>query len=189
MVKTLLYVLLVLACLALCFFSAKGRPKGKKISMLDTKIFKGEGSILVTDMTKEGLFKAIDDFINIYTQDGVSYTKPSIRAISQGFLLTFDGDIDYMAFCFWVNYLVYSDKNVKHNEHVTGWLKVKGAEDEILKTFDHQTLMCYIPSSDTEYDNVYFTTSDGQCFKQEFAFRQNLIEQTSIVREYHSMPR
>ena len=188
MKTTLIFGSLVLISIVLwCFFSSCSPKKGNSLNLND-KLFDGKGSIFVTNMTKEELLRAIEDFMRIYTQGGHPYTRPAIEEKSQGFLLTFDENIDYFDFCFWVNYLVYSDKAVRHNDHVTGWLQVKDVENENLSIFAHQTLMLYIPSSDSEYDNVYFTTSDGKCFKQEFSNTQLLEEQTTVLKQYRTIP-
>ncbi len=179
---------IVLIGVVLWFFFSSCSPKKENSSNVIEKEFVGKGSIFVTNMTKSELLRAIDDFMRIYTQGGEPYTRPTIKETSQGFLLTFDDNIDYFGFCFWVNYLVYSDKAVRHNDHVTGWLQVKDVEDENIRFFAHQTLMLYIPSSDAEFDNVYFTTSDGKCFKQEFSNSQLLIEQKSVLKPYQSIP-
>ena len=177
--------LILISIVLWCFFSS---CSPKKENSLNVKGFVGKGSIFVTNMTESELLRAIDDFMRIYTQGGEQYTRPTIQETSQGFLLTFDDTINYFSFCFWVNYLVYSDKEVRHNDHVTGWLQVKDFEDENLSIFAHQTLMLYIPSSDSEYDNVYFTTSNGKCFKQEFSNTQLLEEQTSVLKQYRTIP-
>ena len=190
MKTTLIFGSLVLISIVLWFFFSSCGPKKNGLSLLNLNIenLGGQGSIFVTNMTKEELLRAIEDFMRIYTQGGEPYTRPTIKETSQGFLLTFDDNIDYFGFCFWVNYLVYSDKAVRHNDHVTGWLQVKDVEDENIRFFAHQTLMLYIPSSDAEYDNVYFTTSDGKCFKQEFSDSRLLEQQTSVLKPYQSIP-
>lgn len=172
-----------------CLFSSCS-PKKDGLPLINSNIDElvGKGSIFVTNMTKEELLRAMDDFMKIYTQDGQLYTRPAIEEKAQGFLLTFDDNIDYFAFCFWVNYLVYSDKSVRHNDHVTGWLQLNEIKEEQFRDFAHQTLMLYIPSSDSEYDNVYFTTSNGNCFKQEFSNSQLLIEQKSVLKQYRTIP-
>lgn len=190
MKTTLIFGSLVLISIVLWFFFSSCSPKKNGLSLLNLNIenLGGHGFIFVTNMTKEELLRAIEDFMRIYTQDGHPYTRPAIEEKSQGFLLTFDENIDYFGFCFWVNYLVYSDKAVRHNDHVKGWLQLKDVEDENLRDLANQTLMLYIPSSDAEYDNVYFTTSNGKCFKQEFSNSQLLIEQKSILKQYQSIP-
>lgn len=48
--------------------------------------------------------------------------------------------------------------------------------------------MLYIPNDDKEYDNVYFVTLYGNCYKQEFANAQRLCEINAHAVSIESYP-
>lgn len=75
-----------------------------------------------------------------------------------------------------------------YNKNITGWFEVPLGTKGVWKPFENQRLMFYVPETDTEFDNVYFTTRDNICYKQEFAFRALLLRQEKVYREYTDVP-
>lgn len=128
--------------------------------------------ILIEEMNEEQLYDAIDEFIGMYKEDmdTSSLEKPFVTRYEKGFLLTFSANIDYNLFCFWVNYLVYSDKKKQERYFVYGWYPFGEVESQKESmNFSGKTIMIYIPKEDDEFDNVYIITPDNQYYKNEFA--------------------
>ncbi len=128
--------------------------------------------ILIEEMSEEQLNDAIHEFIGMYKDniDISTLEEPLVTRYEKGFLLTFSANVDYDLFCFWVNYLVYSDKEQKERYSVYGWYpfgEVERQKETI--NFSGKTIMLYIPKEDDEFDNVYIITPDNQYYKNEFA--------------------
>lgn len=73
-----------------------------------------------------------------------------------------DPRLDTMRFFFLVNYLKYPN-DIDVNWEVEGFLK--GKEE---KLFKGQDIRVFIAPNDTEYDNVFVTTSEGNVYKVDF---------------------
>ena len=139
-------------------------------------------------MSETKVNACVADMERMYGQDG-DLVKPRVSFDGDYAFLSFDTPIDWMMFCYWVNYLTYSDKG-KIFETV-GWypMSVLKSQDEMSLQLAGRTLMLFIPSSDTEYDNVYLTTPEGKCFKQPFAGFARIVLADSVHRQYEPMPR
>lgn len=139
---------------------------------------KADGTrIIVVSMTEKEINQAIDVFMRSYENSvTVDPVRPVMTREDGAFLLQFPNSTPYNLFCFWVNYIVYSNKEKRYNNNVLGWYEVGADAVGVWSQFAGQRLMFFIPGSDTEFDNVYFTTEDNQCFKQEFAYRARLVK-------------
>ena len=135
-------------------------------------------------MSEVEITRAIEDSMVINADN-----KPVRPVTSQGkdcFILRLPDSTTYDMFCYWVNYIVYSNKEKRYNNNVLGWYEVGSDATGSWSQFAGQKLMFFIPESDSEFDNVYFTTEDNRCFKQEFGFRAKLIQQKQVLKEYIS---
>lgn len=149
----------------------------------------GKRVIMATQMSKAEVENAIEGFTKLNTEDGSSVVKPLVRQVDgDTFLMSFPNSTDYALFCYWVNYFVYSNKDKKYNSNVTGWYEVAAEAKGLWEPFAKQKLMFYVPESDTEYDNVYFTTETNVCYKQKFTGKASLIQQNTVYKTYVDMP-
>ena len=94
-------------------------------------------------------------------------------------------DIDYSDFCFLFNWLVYRKMAVP-DYTLRGWLKESHLE--VQGNSVTGPIMLFIPSDDKEYDNVYFVSSHGKGYKQEFAYAQRLHEVNGHAVPYEPYP-
>lgn len=94
-------------------------------------------------------------------------------------------DIDYNDFCFLFNWLVYRKTTVR-DYSLRGWLKESHLE--VKGNSVTGSIMLFIPSDDKEYDNVYFVSSHGKGYKQEFAYAQRLHEVNGHAVPYEPYP-
>lgn len=109
---------------------------------------------------------------------GKSFIIMNMKAISP--------NLDYDSFCFWVNYLVYSKKGERYD--VTGWYEMGEVENDDALSIGRQTLMFFIPDTDTEYDNVYVVDRFNHCYKQEFSGAAMLKELDAKLKNYETIP-
>lgn len=138
--------------------------------------------VIVAEMTEAEIKQAINDFMVINVNNHP--TRPSVKQSGDRFILQFSDSTPYDLFCYWVNYIVYSNKDKRYNNNVLGWFEVGADAAGAWTQFAGQKLMLFIPESDDEFDNVYFTTEDNRCFKQEFACKAKLKLQSQVLKEY-----
>jgi hypothetical protein len=146
---------------------------------------KGKRIINATQMSENEIKDAINGFIKLYEENGDKVDRPQVTQLEENtFMLRLPDTTPYDLFCYWVNYLVYSNEKKKYNNNITGWYEVSANA----KLFPSKTLMIYVPETDTEHDNVYVTTKDNLCYKQEFAGDTALIPQEYVYRKYSAIP-
>ena len=180
--KGFVFALAILALCALAACKKSSQDKSSKVTMsqlLNDSEGQGLREIAITGWSEERLNKAVESFIQLYGQNGTSVATPAIRSEEGHYVLILPDDTEYDLFCFWVNHLVYSDKEQRFNDNVTGWFEVAPDAEGSWKPFANQTLMFFIPEADREFDNVFFLTEDERCFKQEFAYKAPLVPQES----------
>ena len=148
----------------------------------------GKRIIRAIQMTKSEVENAINDFIKLNEENGSEVDRPQVVQQENAFMLYLPDSTTYDQFCYWVNYMVYSNKDKKYNNNITGWYEVPANAKGVWQQFANQRLMFFIPETDTEYDNVYVMTKDNICYKQEFAFRASFILQSKVYREYNDIP-
>ena len=139
-------------------------------------------------MSEEEIKTSVDGFIATYSGGGGTIERPAIEKADSCCSLTFKEGLAYDLFCYWVNYLTYSDRNKRHNEDVTGWFEVPAQAKGAWESFAGQQLMFFVPATDTEFDNVSIMTADGTCFKQVFSGNAPLIPQEDKQRKYTACP-
>lgn len=190
MMKIIIPVIVLLLIFAGCSY-----VKGKKRSQVSTMNQlltdadpTGKRIIRLTQMSEEEVKLAVDGFITTYSQSGDVIERPTIEKVDVCYYLTFKEALGYDLFCFWVNYLTYSDKNKRHNEDVTGWLEVSSQAKGAWEPFAGQQLMFFVPSTDKDFDNVSFMTADGTCYNQVFSGNGPLIIQEYKQRKYTTCP-
>lgn len=148
----------------------------------------GKRIIRAIQMTKSEVENAINDFVKLNEENGSEVDRPQVVQQENAFMLYLPDSTTYDQFCYWVNYMVYSNKDKKYNNNITGWYEVPANAKGVWQQFANQRLMFFIPETDTEYDNVYVMTKDNICYKQEFAFRASFILQSKVYREYNDIP-
>ena len=146
---------------------------------------KGKRIIMATQMSENEIKDAINGFIKLYEENGDKVDRPQVTQLEENsFMLRLPDTTPYDLFCYWVNYLVYSNEKKKYNNNITGWYEGSA----YAQLFPKQILMVYVPEIDTKYDNVYITTKDNLCYKQEFAGNTSLIPQNNVYRKYSDIP-
>ena len=140
--------------------------------------------IILAKMSEGEVQTAIKDFIKLCADHGDHIASPVVTKNEDGYVLRLPDSTTYDLFCYWVNYIVYSNKTKRYNDSVVGWYEVPALPLGVWKPFAGQKLMFFIPATDNEFDNVYFTTKDSLCYKQEFAGRCLLKKQKAAIKDY-----
>ena len=137
--------------------------------LLKDEMRAGKRIIYVEMMSREQIDRAIDDIIEMYDSYESHVEKPDIEETETGYTLTLKNSTTYDLFCYWVNYIVYSDEEKRFNKNVSALYEVPADAEGVWRQFAGERLRFYIPEADNECDNVYFSTHDNRHFKQEFA--------------------
>lgn len=192
--KPVYFIVLAILILILIWYFTSLRNRQKKVmDSLDASIVTpikekspyGKKVIRIEDVDEEKAARFISDFISLYKGSDHKIVKPEIGRKNGSIVLLFPSETQYYIFCWWVNYLTYSEKS--HRQKVTGWYGASEIEGDTLG-LSNSYLMLFVPETDKEYDNVFLTSQNGICFKQEFAFPENLYMLKTRIREYEDCP-
>jgi hypothetical protein len=189
------FFLIITVIVAIFALLACGRvqKKEQQVTMMNCLLKdetpNGKRVIMTRQMNIAEIENAIVGFIKLNEENGSSIARPKVKPKDNDtFLISFPTSTTYDLFCYWVNYFVYSNREKRYNNHVTGWYEVGAEAKGVWTPFANQTWMFYIPATDTGYDNVYITTESGTCYKQEFSQKARLIQQKTVYRDYSDMP-
>ena len=190
-IKLIVCIIAILAVAAIMIYNRrKSLPPGTTVmdALLTDEVHAGQRIIQTVGMTDDEVRCAIRDYQKLCAEEGEETEKPVITTSQDTITLRLPNGLSYNSFCYWVNYIVYSNKAKRYNENVTGWYEVPATAQGAWKPFAGQALMFFIPSTDEEFDNVYFTDHFGHCYKQEFANWANLILLEKSIRRYQPLP-
>jgi hypothetical protein len=169
------YLLILAAIAAVCLYFARRGKTNSSGTLKELTMSPAERIIRIYDIDKETLKEAYEHFSDISEQE-----ISSIEAEDGGFRLTFTPETDYISFCYWVNFLVYSDEEKQKRYKVYGWYPFGDVEiNGVKQPFSNQTVMMYVDKDDTDHDNISFVTPDGNYYLQPFAISNNLKKITS----------
>jgi hypothetical protein len=124
--------------------------------------------VIVNDISYTELQSVLTGFCNMYNKASYQAQPRLIKLTEREFAITFPFDIEFETFCYLINYVHYPiefDKSC----NVTGWTTTKAGETWITEKSANKKVMLFIPSDDTEHDNVFMTTADNAGFKFGFA--------------------
>ena len=141
------------------------RPPGGKLPLTEIA---NDKIILVDNANYEDIKKALTEFCNQYNKsDHVVLSR--LWQLNPGwFAVTFPYDIDFITYCFAVNFLDYP-MNVTWNAKVRGWTTTTPGDEWITDKSVNKKVMLYLAEDDKEGDNVFMTTEDNIGFKLGFA--------------------
>lgn len=190
--KSFIIIAVIVAAFALLFY-VRNQMKVQQTTIMRSlskdETPNGKRVIVTTQMSRAEVDNAIIGFIRLNEENGHHTDRPTVKPKDNDtFLISFSDTTTYDLFCYWVNYFVYSNREKRYNNHVTGWYEVGAEAKGVWAPFAKQKWMLYVPETDTECDNVYVTTEAGVCYKQEFARNAPLIQQNTVHRNYSDMP-
>lgn len=124
--------------------------------------------VLIENVSLEDLKKAIQQFCNNYNQEDYR-ALPLLTIVSENkFVVTFPYDIDFVTYCFFVNYMYYPN-DISYKPTIKAWTTTKATDQWIKDDIANKKVMLYIPADDKDFDNVYLTTSNNVGYKMGFA--------------------
>lgn len=124
--------------------------------------------IVVSKVTHDDIKKALVSFCNSYNEDSYQAVLRLSQVNADTFVVTFPYDIDFMTFCFAVNFLDYPT-DFKWKADVRAWATTKPGEEWITDKTVNKKVMLFVAKDDKEYDNVFLTTQDNIGCKLGFA--------------------
>jgi hypothetical protein len=124
--------------------------------------------VIVKDISFTDLQTILTGFCNMYNKERYQAQPRVTKITEREFAITFPFDIDFEIFCYFINYVQYPmDFDKAFN--VIGWTTTKSGDNWITATSANKKAMLFIPSDDTDHDNVFMTTIDNIGFKLGFA--------------------
>jgi hypothetical protein len=127
--------------------------------------------IVVKNVKPEEIKQAIQQFCTEYNQEKYS-ALPTLAIISDTeFVVTFPFNIDFVTFCYFINYLHYPH-DILYKPDIKAWMTTKQEDTWMKDDIVNKKVMLYIPHDDKDHDNVYLTTSGNIGYKMGFAWKE-----------------
>ena len=184
--RTILIAIVIAAmAVVLAFLGYKSR-KTKVFPIIEVSLSEQSRIILIDSMSEEQLKDAITEFVQMYSTSGEVET-PNILKEGEGYRLVFSSSVDFELFCWWVNYLVFSDKSKQEIYSVRGWYPFgEVTRDGQKYEFSDKTILLYIPKDDELYDDIYMISPEGKHY--QWRFDSNVKEIASRGEKYQDIP-
>lgn len=125
--------------------------------------------IVVSRVGYGDIIKALMAFSKTYSNDAYPVVLRLSQVSTDTFVVTFPYDIDFVTFCFAVNFLKYPT-DIKWESSVKAWATAKPGEEWITDKMVNKKIMLFLAEDDKEYDNVFLTTQDNIGYKMGFAY-------------------
>jgi hypothetical protein len=137
-------------------------------STLPTQTKQNDKLIFVKGISHADLKRVLTGFCNMYNKESFQ-AQPRLTKLTEGeFAITFPYDIDFEIFCYFINYIEYP-MELTWSPDLTAWTTTKSSDTWIMEKSANKKAMLFIPTDDTEHDNVYMTTQDNIGYKLGFA--------------------
>ena len=134
---------------------------------LPTQVKHNDKLVIVKSASDTELKMALTGFCNMYNNQTYRVLPRLIKLSEREFAVTFPCDIDFIAFSFFINYMVYP-MELSRQLDVVAWATTASTDAWITDKNANKKVMLYVPAEDTEGDNVYMTTSDNAGYKLGF---------------------
>jgi len=175
---------LLKSCVSNNNFKNKNRPINKD---LPSEKVNNDKIVLIENVDSDNVKKAIQLFCNSYNQEDYK-ALPLLTLVSGSkFIVTFPYDIDFMTYCFFINYMYYPN-DIKYKPSIKAWTSTKKTDEWMKEDITNKKVMLYIPSDDKDFDNVYLTTSDNIGYKMGFAMREESQKLDYPKQSYSEQP-
>lgn len=137
-------------------------------NILTANKIKNDKLVIVNDITEKEITKIIQDFRDFYHNQPYQFVPRLIKLTNKKFAIIFPYDINFKIYCFFINYVNYPKEFTKTFKTV-GWVTTKLTDEWITENSANKSVMLFVSDFDTEYDNVFLTTSDNIGYKFGFA--------------------
>jgi len=124
--------------------------------------------VIIEDVSENDINKILQEFCNSYNKETYQAIPRLTKLSDKKFAVTFPYDIKFEIFCFFINYVNYPMGFDRHFKTI-GWTTTKSTDIWITEKSVNKNVMLFVSDNDTEYDNVFLTTSDNIGYKLGFA--------------------
>jgi len=124
--------------------------------------------VIIEDVSENDINKILQEFCNSYNKKTYQAIPRLTKLSDKKFAVTFPYDINFEIFCFFINYVNYPMGFDRHFKTI-GWTTTKLTDIWITEKSVNKNVMLFVSDNDTEYDNVFLTTSDNIGYKLGFA--------------------
>jgi hypothetical protein len=168
-------LIIVFAVAVLLLFNActqSNKPAGNTLrhngAVLPTVEKTNDKIIVIDNADAANIKKVLAGFCDIYNKNDYAALPRLWQLTSDSFAVTFPYDVDFATYCFVINFLKYP-MNVKWHAQVRAWATTKPGDSWITDKSVNKQVMLFLAIGDTEFDNVFLTTSDNIGYKLGFA--------------------
>ncbi len=130
--------------------------------------------VIFENISSAEIDKVLIEVCNMYNNEKYIVLTRLYKITNNSFVVTFPFDIDFEIFCYFINYVAYPmgfDKTFD----ASGWTTMPIRRTMMSDYYDNKNVMLYIPSTDTEHDNVYLTTEDNIGFIYRFGDEKKFL--------------
>ena len=124
--------------------------------------------VIVDDISEIDIKKILKEFCNSYNKETYQAIPRLTKLSDKKFAVTFPYDINFEIYCYFINYVNYPMGFDRHFKTI-GWTTTKPTDIWITEKSVNKNVMLFVSDYDTEYDNVFLTTSDNIGYKLGFA--------------------
>lgn len=156
-------------------------------NIIPTSKTKNDKLVIVNDITKKDITKIIQDFRSYYHNQPHQVIPRLIKLTDKKFAIIFPYDINFKIYCFFINYVNYP-KEFDRTFKTIGWTTTKSTDKWITEKSANKNVMLFVSDFDTEYDNVFLTTSDNIGYKLGFALGEEKQLLNNPEKEYMKPP-
>jgi hypothetical protein len=137
-------------------------------STLPTQTKQNDKLVLVKGISQADLKHVLTGFCNMYNKENFQAQPRLTKLTEREFVITFPYNMDFEIFCYFINYIEYP-MELTWSPNLTAWTTTKNSDTWITERSANKKAMLFIPTDDTEHDNVYMTTQDNIGYKLGFA--------------------
>lgn len=124
--------------------------------------------VIIEDTSEHDIKKILQELCNSYNKETYQVIPRLIKLSDKKFAITFPYDIDFEIYCYFINYINYPIGFDRHFKTI-GWTTTKSTDGWVTEKSANKNVMLFISDFDTEYDNVFLTTTDNIGYKLGFA--------------------
>lgn len=143
--------------------------------------------VIVENVSENDIKKILQEFCNLYNKEMYQAIPSLIKLSDRKFAITFPYDINFDIYCYFINYVNYPMGFDKHFKTI-GWATTKPTDTWITEKSVNKNVMLFVSDFDTEYDNVFLTTSDNIGYKLGFALGEEKQLLSSPEKSYVKPP-
>ncbi len=137
-------------------------------NLLPTNKIANDKIVIVDDINENDIKKILQEFCNSYNKEKYQAIPRLTRLSDKKFAVTFPYDISFEIYCYFINYVNYPMGFDRHFKTI-GWTTTRPTDTWTTEKSVNKNVMLFVSDFDTEYDNVFLTTSDNIGYKLGFA--------------------